>query len=59
MPPAGRTAGEADESYGYYTLHFPDDGQTEGMLSVHGISGEVWCHSWHGDFVSMAEGHIQ
>jgi len=53
----GRTAGEADEFYGYYTLHFLNDGQIEGMLSVHGSSGEVWYHSWHGDFVSMAEGH--
>jgi hypothetical protein len=53
----GRTAGEADEFYGYYTLHFLNDGQIEGMLSVHGSSGDVWYHSWHGDFVSMAEGH--
>ena len=53
----GRTAGEADEFYGYYTLHFLNDGQIEGMLSVHGSSGDVWYHSWHGDFVSMMEGH--
>jgi hypothetical protein len=53
----GRTAGEADEFYGYYTLHFLNDGQIEGMLSVHGSSGDVWYHSWHGDFVTMTEGH--
>jgi hypothetical protein len=53
----GRTAGEADEFYGYYTLHFLDDGQIEGMLSVHGSSGDVWYHSWHGDFVAMTGGH--
>ena len=53
----GRTAGEADEFYGYYTLHFVNDGQIEGMLSVHGSSGDVWYHSWHGDFVAMTEGH--
>ena len=53
----GRTAGEADEFYGYYTLHFLNDGQIEGMLSVHGNSGDVWYHSWHGDFVAMTEGH--
>ena len=53
----GRTADEADEFYGYYTLHFLNDGQIEGMLSVHGSSGDVWYHSWHGDFVAMAEGH--
>jgi hypothetical protein len=53
----GREVGEADEFYGYYTLHFLQDGQIEGMLSVHGSSGEVWYHGWHGDFVTMAEGH--
>jgi hypothetical protein len=53
----GRTAGEADEFYGYFTLHFLNDGEIEGMLSVHGGSGDVWYHSWHGDFVSMVEGH--
>ena len=53
----GRTAGEADEFYGYYTLHFLNDGEIEGMLSVHGNSGDVWYHSWHGDFVTMAERH--
>ena len=53
----GRTAGDADQFYGYYTLHFLNDGQIEGMLSVHGSSGDVWYHSWHGDFVAMTEGH--
>ncbi len=53
----GREAGEADEFYGYYTLHFLSDGQIEGMLSVHGSTGEVWYHGWHGDFVAMSEGH--
>jgi hypothetical protein len=53
----GRTAGEADEFYGYYTLHFLHDGQIEGMLSVHGSSGDIWYHSWHGDFVAMTDGH--
>jgi hypothetical protein len=53
----GRTAGEADEFYGYYTLHFLKDGQIEGMLSVHGNTGDVWYHSWHGDFIAMAEEH--
>ena len=53
----GRTAGEADPFYGYYTLHFQQDGEIEGMLSVHGSSGAVWYHSWHGDFIGMTEGH--
>jgi len=49
----GRTAGEADPFYGYYTLHFKKDGKIDGMLSVHGGTGDVWYHSWHGDFVQM------
>ena len=53
----GRTAGEADPFHGYYTLHFLKDGEIEGMLSVHGSSGDVWYHNWHGDFVTMIEGH--
>ena len=53
----GRAAGEADAFYGYYTLHFLNDGEIEGMLSVHGSTGDVWYHSWHGDFLAMAEGH--
>jgi hypothetical protein len=52
-----RTASEADTFYGYYTLHILNDGQIEGMLSVHGSTGDVWYHSWHGDFVAMVEGH--
>jgi hypothetical protein len=53
----GRTAGEADPFYGYYTLHFLQDGEIEGMLSVHGATGDVWYHSWHGAFLQLVEGH--
>lgn len=53
----GRTAGEADPFYGYYTVHFLDGKEIEGMLSVHGSSGDVWYHSWHGDFIAMAGDH--
>jgi hypothetical protein len=49
----GRTAGEADPFYGYYTLHFEKDGKIDGMLSVHGSTGDVWYHNWHGNFVQM------
>jgi hypothetical protein len=34
-----------------------NDGIIDGMLSVHGSSGQVWFHSWHGDFIDMTEGH--
>ena len=52
----GREAGDADAFYGYYTFHFLKDGTIDGMLSVHGSSGDVWVHSWHGAFIRMAEG---
>ncbi len=47
----------ADPFYGYYTLDILRDGEPVGMLSVNGTSGEVFLHSWHGDFVEMAEAH--
>jgi hypothetical protein len=43
----------ADPFYGYYTIHTLKDGEIEGMLSVHGMTGQVWYHTWHGAFVQM------
>ncbi len=55
---SGLTADDhADPFYGYYTLHTLRDGQVVGMLSVNGYTGQVWYHTWHGDFIGMAEGH--
>ncbi len=52
----GVTAEEhADPFYGYYTIHTIKDGAIEGMLSVHGTTGQVWYHTWHGAFVQMIE----
>jgi hypothetical protein len=45
----------ADPFYGYYTIHTLKDGEIEGMLSVHGSTGQVWYHTWHGAFVNMIE----
>lgn len=45
----------ADAFYGYYTLHTLTNGQITGMLSVHGSTGQVWYHNWHGDFIQMLE----
>lgn len=52
---AGESAGEADAFPGYYTVHTMDDDQITGMLSVHAVSGAVWYHGWHGEFVALAE----
>jgi len=46
----------ADPFYGYYTIHTLEDGHIEGMLSVHGTTGQVWYHTWHGSFIQMIEG---
>jgi hypothetical protein len=53
--PGAVTEGHADRFYGYYTIHTLRDGEIEGMLSVHGATGQVWYHSWHGAFVQMIE----
>ncbi|MBE7555572.1 MAG: hypothetical protein HS126_31365 [Anaerolineales bacterium] len=45
---------EADTFYGYYTLHVSQDGQTAGMLSVNGYTGQVFPHTWHGKLIEMS-----
>lgn len=44
----------ADPFYGYYTLHVNRDGETVGMLSVNGFTGEVFPHTWHGKLLEMS-----
>lgn len=44
----------ADPFYGYYTLHVQEDGQTVGMLSVNGYSGQIFPHTWHGELLEMS-----
>lgn len=52
----GKTADEYAAAFpGYYTLHILEDGETVGMLSVNAITGQVFLHHWHGDFIEMAE----
>jgi hypothetical protein len=49
-------AGEhADRFYGYYTIHTERDGKIYGMLSVNGYNGDVFLHTWHGEFIEMSE----
>ena len=54
--PGTTVADEVDPFYGYYTLHVLRDGQIVGMLSVNGVTGQVWYHTWHGDFIGMTDG---
>ena len=53
--PGVTTEEHADPFYGYYTIHTLKGGEIEGMLSVHGSTGQVWYHTWHGAFVQMIE----
>ncbi len=41
--------------YGYYTMDYKLDGRIHGMLSVNGFTGQVWYHSWHGQFIQEIE----
>jgi hypothetical protein len=47
--------GHPDRFYGYYTIHTEKDGEIVGMLSVNGLDGEVFLHTWHGEFIEMTE----
>ena len=51
----GASIEDPDVFYGYYTIHILKDGKIYGMLSVNGYSGQVWYHSWHGQFIQMKE----
>jgi hypothetical protein len=53
--PGTSAAEEADTFYGYYTIHVVKDDRVYGMLSVNGYTGDVWYHTWHGDFIDMKE----
>jgi hypothetical protein len=53
---SGTTAEEPEAFYGYYTLHVLRDGEVVGMMSVHGVTGDVFPHTWHGELIAMSEG---
>jgi hypothetical protein len=50
----GLAAEEVKTFPDYYTIHTVREGAIVGMLSVHGATGEVWVHTWHGTFVRMS-----
>jgi hypothetical protein len=53
--PGVKTGQKADEFPGYYTVDVQLNGKISGMLSVNGFTGQVWYHSWHGQFIEMAD----
>jgi hypothetical protein len=53
--PGYQTSSEPDPFYGYYTIEILKDGEPVGMLSVNGFNGDVFLHTWHGNFIEMWE----
>ena len=51
----GTTVGSVDTFYGYYHIDVLSAGNTYGMLSVNGYTGQVWYHNWHGAFIQAVE----
>lgn len=48
---------EGHEFYGYYTFHLEHNGVGAGMLSINGLTGDVWYHSWHGTVNEIISDH--
>ncbi len=46
-----------DTYYGFYSFDVNDvaTGKKYGMLSVNGYTGQVWYHTWHGNFIQGQE----
>ena len=41
--------------YGYYTFDYKVNGVIAGMLSINGLNGQDWIHTWHGNFIEEKE----
>ena len=52
----GTTVGDAQAFYGYYHVEVLSSGdKVYGMLSVNSYTGQVWYHTWHGEFIQEIE----
>ncbi len=52
---SGFASAQCRSGVGYYTVHTLKNGKIYGMLGVNGYTGQVWYHTWHGDFLRMKE----
>jgi hypothetical protein len=50
--PGARVEPDGSTFYGYYTFDYKLNGQIAGMLSVNGMNGQAWLHTWHGQFIA-------
>jgi hypothetical protein len=50
-----KAATDPTQFYGYYTLDFEKGGKIVGMLSVNGYSGQIFLHTWHGNFIEEVQ----
>jgi hypothetical protein len=53
--PGVEVSDEVSPFYGYYTIDLERDGKIVGMLSVNGYTGQVFLHTWHGNFIEESE----
>jgi len=51
----GAAVGDGDAFYGYYHFDVMRGGRQVGMLSVNATTGQVWYHTWHGEFLQKQE----
>lgn len=51
----GTAVDDADTYPGYYTMDTQRNDQKTGMLSVNAYTGQVWLHTWHGNFIQEEE----
>jgi hypothetical protein len=51
----GARVGDGDAFYGYYHFDVLRGIRQVGMLSVNAQSGQVWYHTWHGEFLEKRE----
>ncbi len=53
--PGAKVEPDGSTFYGYYTFDYKLNDQIAGMLSVNGFTGQVWLHTWHGQFITEKE----
>ncbi len=53
--PGAKVHEDARVFYGYYTFDYDVNGQTAGMLSINGVTGASWLHTWHEQFIAEKE----